>query len=250
MKGKRRYLIRLDDACPTMASGKWGRIEDILDRYGIRPMVGIVPDNQDEKLKVEPADEGFWAKAKEWQDKGWTIALHGCTHLYHESKGGLNPLWNKSEFVGLSYEAQLAKLTEGLNILKTQGLNVEYFFAPSHTFDENTVKALSDIGISKISDTIAFEPYESGGVTFIPQLGGRCRMMPLPGTYTFCFHPNTMEDADFGALAAFLSAEVDKFMSFSDMRLEDVGRMSVASRLLRAVYFLRRRAMQWKRRKC
>ena len=33
-----KYLIRLDDACPTMDAQKWSRIEDILNRGGVKPM--------------------------------------------------------------------------------------------------------------------------------------------------------------------------------------------------------------------
>ena len=44
---KRFYLIRLDDACPTMDVVKWDKIEKMLDKYHIKPMVGIVPANND-----------------------------------------------------------------------------------------------------------------------------------------------------------------------------------------------------------
>ena len=41
----KKYLIRLDDACPTMDAGRWLKMEMLLDQYGIRPMVGIIPAN-------------------------------------------------------------------------------------------------------------------------------------------------------------------------------------------------------------
>lgn len=235
------YLIRLDDACPTMDSVKWKRIESILDSYSIHPMVGIIPDNNDPKLKIDPEDSLFWAKALNWQTKGWTIALHGYDHVYHKSNGGLNPLWNKSEFVGLSYDDQYTKLENGKKMLNSYGLSVEYFFAPSHTFDQNTIRALSAIGINKISDTIAFEPYKNGDTIFIPQLGGRCRKMNIPGIYTFCFHPNIMEEKDFLLLEKFISEYRDSFVSFNDINLNKIGQLSIASRILRNIYFLRRK---------
>ena len=58
----KRYLIRLDDACPTMDHAKWQRMEDILDKYGIKPMVGVIPNNEDSQLKIKNEDEGFWGK--------------------------------------------------------------------------------------------------------------------------------------------------------------------------------------------
>lgn len=55
----RKYLIRLDDACPTMDAKKWQRIEDVFDTYGIRPMVGIIPANKDPKQNINIFDFDF-----------------------------------------------------------------------------------------------------------------------------------------------------------------------------------------------
>ena len=41
------YIIRLDDACPTQDSRKWQAIERILSRHGVRPIVALVPANED-----------------------------------------------------------------------------------------------------------------------------------------------------------------------------------------------------------
>ena len=45
-------LLRLDDASDYMDIEKWQRLEEFLDRYGIKPLVGIIPDNQDASLIV------------------------------------------------------------------------------------------------------------------------------------------------------------------------------------------------------
>ena len=66
----KKYLIRLDDACPTMDAAKWQRMEDMLDRYGVRPMVGVIPANSDPKQKIDPDDTTFWTKVKSWGNKG------------------------------------------------------------------------------------------------------------------------------------------------------------------------------------
>jgi len=42
-----RYLIRLDDASATMNRHKWQLIEGVLDQHAIKPIVAVVPDNQD-----------------------------------------------------------------------------------------------------------------------------------------------------------------------------------------------------------
>ena len=138
------YFIRLDDACPFMDIMKWQRMEDILDRYGVKPMVGIIPANADPKTMVEPENPLFWDKAKAWDKKRWAIALHGYDHCYISDEGmkGLNPMWSRSEFAGVLLEKQREKIRKGVNILREHGLEARYFFAPSHTFDENTLQAL------------------------------------------------------------------------------------------------------------
>lgn len=89
-----RFLVRLDDACPTMFQDNWDRIEEILDRYSIKPIVGVIPDCKDRSVGFDnPIDESFWNKVKMWDSKGWEIALHGLHHTYHEMPKGVKCLW-------------------------------------------------------------------------------------------------------------------------------------------------------------
>ena len=149
------YLVRLDDACPYMDSDKWGKIESILDLYGINPMVGIIPNNEDQMTMIQGKDEDFWTKALQWQKKGWEIALHGYNHCYTTENGGLNPIHNRSEFAGLTYDEQKIKIKDGYNILINHNLYPKYFFAPSHTYDEKTIEALKNsTPIRNMCDTI------------------------------------------------------------------------------------------------
>lgn len=235
------YLIRLDDACPTMHHERWARIEKLLDKFGIRPLVGIIPCNKDKEQECSPADSDFWNIARNWQHKGWAIALHGYDHCYHTTKvKGMNPLWRRSEFVGLSLDLQRRKIRNGLRVLTEKGLKIDYFFAPSHTFDENTLEALrleSDIRI--ISDTIADKPYRHHDFIFIPQIGGKpCRMLYEPKIRTFCLHPSTMTDALFVELENFLTSYNDNFIGFDELNLDMVREgKSLLSRFLSTLYF-------------
>ena len=63
-----KYLIRLDDACPTMDSVKWEKMLNILDRYEVKPMVGIIPHNEDPKLHIGVEDPNFWQKVPQVQE--------------------------------------------------------------------------------------------------------------------------------------------------------------------------------------
>ena len=240
----RKYLIRLDDACPTMNSYKWGKMEDMLDNYNIKPMVGIVPDCKDGEIEFQEANLVFWENALKWQKKGWAIALHGYDHCYISNQGlqGINPMWKRSEFAGVPIEIQREKIRRGIAILKSHGLIPLYFFAPSHTFDENTIVALreeSDIRI--VSDTIALRPYYRDDFLFIPQIVGHAMSMPLPGVYTFCFHPNTMDDKAFNRLDNFLNHNKSLFSSFDIIKDYDYGRMDFMDKMLSKSFFCYRK---------
>ena len=47
-----KYLLRFDDLCPAMNWDTWSEIEVTLVRKGIKPLLAVVPDNQDATLKV------------------------------------------------------------------------------------------------------------------------------------------------------------------------------------------------------
>ena len=208
-----RYIMRLDDACPKRDVAKWDRMESLLDKYGVKPLVGIIPDCKDPKMDQYAEDSDFWIKRiKSWQEKGWQFALHGYNHVFRTDCGGINPVNKRSEFAGVPYENQKQMIADGVAILRGHGINPKVFFAPAHTFDENTIKALlkaSDIRI--ISDTPANKPYSKYGMTFVPQQSGHVRKLPF-NTVTFCYHPNTMKNDDFEYLEIFLKK--NKFVNF------------------------------------
>lgn len=238
----KKYLIRLDDACPTMHVVRWQQIETILDKYGIKPMVGIIPNNKDPKQNLSKPDPEFWDKSKEWEHKGWTIALHGYDHCYISDEAGINPLWNRSEFAGVPLEKQKEKISKGIAVFHEHGIDPKYFFAPSHTFDLNTLEALKQCSnIRKISDTIANIPYRFHNFIFIPQVGGHCSDMKLNGIWTFCLHPSVMSESQFTDLEQFLKDNHNRFISFMDIDYSKIGTKNLISRILSFTYFGRRK---------
>lgn len=153
--------------------------------------------------------------------------------------GGVNPVNSRSEFAGVALEVQKQKIIEGCRILKEHGITPKVFFAPSHTFDENTIIALqecSDIRI--VSDTIANKPYKMYGMTFIPQQLGQVRNLPF-NTVTFCYHPNIMKENDFVKLESFLKLNLGKFQPFP--MLETDRKFSLFDLCLKSFYFARRK---------
>lgn len=199
------YLIRLDDASEYMDVEKWERIEKLLNKKKIIPLVGIIPKCEDaEFLKRFSFDKGFWTKAYNWQKNNWIIGLHGYTHVYETENAGINPIHKRSEFAGLDIEKQKEKISSGYRILNKHSIDSKIFFAPSHTFDINTLEALkTETPIRIISDTFANNVYYKNDFYFLPQQSGKCRRLPFKFT-TIALHPNNMQEHDFITLEKFI----------------------------------------------
>lgn len=235
----RKYIIRLDDACEKRDIENWNKIEELLDRYGIKPLVGIIPHCEDPAMDKYPVDTEFWGRVECWIAKGWSIAMHGYNHVYSTQCGGINPVNQRSEFAGEPLAVQQEKIRKGVAIMREHGIEPEIFFAPSHTFDENTLKALkTESNIRIISDMIAFDTYRDGDFTYIPQQSGRVRKLPF-STVTFCYHPNTMKPNDFAYLQIFLQENKEKFADSIQQVMKE-RKQGILDRLLKKAYFARR----------
>lgn len=233
------YIIRLDDASTNMNIEKWEKIEKILDKYNIKPIVGIIPENKDESLLKYEYNDNFWNIAKQWENKGWTIAMHGYQHKYNTTCGGINPIQNRSEFAGLSLEEQKEKIKNAYSILLRHDLNAKLFFAPSHTYDKNTLIALkSETPIRIISDSISNDIYYKDDFYFIPQQSGKVRKLNFK-IVTFCYHPNTMTDEDYLVLDKFISNNKSNFVSFDSLNFTK-RKFGILDKILKTLYFLRR----------
>lgn len=234
-----KYIMRLDDASDYMDVENWNRMEQLLDKYNIKPIYGLIPDNHDDSLtSLYQRNPHFWDKMSSWKAKGWIPAMHGCEHRYVTDQGGINPVNKRSEFAGLSYEEQAKKIERGWKILTEHGFQPDIFFAPSHTFDENTLKAIKEkTTIRVISDTIANDVYKDGDLWFVPQQSGKVRKLPFK-IVTFCYHPNTMTDNGFDVLEEFLKAYKENFIKYTESILQ-YRKLSIVDKVLKNIYFIR-----------
>jgi peptidoglycan/xylan/chitin deacetylase (PgdA/CDA1 family) len=175
----------------------WDALEPLLIEHGIRPILGVVPDNRDPKLMVAPPASDFWDRVRGWQTRGWAIGLHGYQHKYVNAEPGILRLNRQSEFAGLGFDEQYEKLRLGLAIFSGEGVRADVWIAPAHSFDWVTVSALNALGLRLISDGFAFSPYhDSQGTTWVPQQFASMRVMPM-GVWTFCCHPNQLSPEGF-----------------------------------------------------
>jgi predicted deacetylase len=217
---------------------RWQRVAALLDHHRIRPMIAVIPDNRDESLFVNPARADFWDVAREWEQKGWTIGLHGYQHRYVTRHPGLVPISDKSEFAGLALPIQQEKIRKGWEVLLSHRLKPSVWIAPSHSFDANTLLALKrETDINLISDGIALNCFEDGGFYWIPQQLWRFHRMPF-GTYTICLHPNNMSARAMGQLEVALGKHRPRFINVSDLAFSPRSKNRV-EKALAAVFFFR-----------
>lgn len=207
-----QYLLRFDDLCPTMDRIRWQSFASLIDEFGIRPILAVVPDNRDPELKYSQPDPVFWERMRAMEAAGATIALHGYQHVCTSQGKSLVPLHRHSEFAGVAEGTQREWLCAGLAILRGQGLNPRVFVAPRHGFDMNTMKALREEGIGAVSDGFARVPFRCGGMTWIPQQLW-APVEKSKGLWTICIHSTTSSGAEIGALRAFLKQHAAKFTS-------------------------------------
>jgi predicted deacetylase len=185
------YLIRFDDLSPTMNWKVWRDLESVLLDHGVRPLLSVVPDNQDERLRVDPPRTDFWEQIRTWQSLGWTIGIHGYQHRYLTDERGLFGWNERSEFAGLSRGEQEDKVGRALEIFEREGTRPDVWVAPNHSFDRTTVEVLHAHGIRTISDGAAMYPFvDAQGMLWIPQQLWRLQPRPL-GVWTVCMHPNS-----------------------------------------------------------
>ncbi|MGE0190240.1 MAG: DUF2334 domain-containing protein [Steroidobacteraceae bacterium] len=213
-----RYLVRFDDICPTMDWSIWDRIEPLLFDFNVKPIVAIVPNNKDEKLKVMDARLDFWERARYWQKNNWCIALHGYEHLYETNDSGLVGINRVSEFAGLSYDVQQRKLQAALRIFKDNNINPDAWVAPAHSFDQDTVRILIENGLNIISDGYFIRPIRYMNAIWLPQQMWKFRPMPM-GIWTICYHSNSFSQYDLDLLENDLKRYQKLIISVHDLQL-------------------------------
>lgn len=185
-----KYLLRFDDISPTMNWSVWTEVENFLIEIDAKPILAVVPDNQDRDLQVSQPNPQFWDRVRQWQNMGWTIGLHGYQHLWLTQEAGLLGLNDRSEFAGLPLEKQQDKLDNAVSIFVQENVRPQIWIAPFHSFDSGTITALKTLGIHCISDGFSIWPYrDCQGIIWIPQQLWKFRPLPF-GVWTVCFHFN------------------------------------------------------------
>lgn len=213
-----QYLIRLDDLCPTNNLKKWERFFKLFDRYGIKPIIAVIPNNRDAKLiKCGNYNPDYWNLVRGLQKKKYILGMHGFEHRYATAGSGLFKLNNRSEFAGLPLHVQEQKISVAQSIFKRERINAHVFVAPAHTFDLNTLRALKRCtGIRMISDGLLSKPYTRYGFNWVPVQLPEATLKEKD-TWTFNYHPETCTDEAFRKLERFIAENHRKFVSLNQL---------------------------------
>jgi predicted deacetylase len=187
----------------------WSRVEKIVLEFDVKPIMAVVPDNQDKTLKVSEPNPEFWSEVRAWQGRGWPIGMHGYQHVFATRDPGIIGINKFSEFSGLSFQEQMDKIRCSLGIFERERVKPEVWVAPAHSYDGTTETALQLAGIKYISDGLHLFPrLNSCGMLAVPQQFWRFRWMPL-GVWTICQHFNSWTEKH---LAQF-RADIERFRS-------------------------------------
>lgn len=214
-----QYLLRIDDLCPTVDARRWGRLRLLIREFGIRPILAVVPANEDRNLSASQPDPSFWDQMRELEESGATIALHGLSHVCNRQGKSLIRLHRHGEFAGVHPDDQRGRIAKGLQLLRSHGLMPKLFIAPRHHFDTKTLRALKREDILYLSDGFARVPFDCGGITWIPmQLWSP--EVRSKGLWTICVHPNSTDADRFRTLRAFAGHFESQFTCFDRIQAE------------------------------
>lgn len=216
---KSRIVVRLDDICDTMNIERFFQMKELLDRYDIKPLLGVVPLNADNTLMVDKPYPDFLELMYSCKNSGWSIAMHGTHHLYDTTAKGIATKRPKSEFSGKSLTEQISLIKEGKEKMIADGLDTDIFFAPGHSYDRNTILALRDCGFHVISDGRAHQNYQWKGMDFVPVRHYGLYMEPGGQMTTMCFHLNNMDEQEFAKTEKYIDKHIKTIISFDEAKI-------------------------------
>ena len=208
-------LIRIDDVAENMNWDLMKKSELLFEKYGIKPVLGVIPENKDSELLTYPKKNDFWEQVRTWKNKGWEIAMHGHTHVYDKicPKNDYFNYGGGSEFSGHSLEVQTLKIKNGLKKFNQEKIKIRIFFAPNHTYDKNTFIALKSCGIDEVLDGYGLMPYIENEIKFIPQLFYKIYAFPF-GIQATQIHLNYWKQKDFESFEKFITKNLNKIISY------------------------------------
>ena len=188
----KRLLLRFDDLHPYMNPDLLEEIKIICKKYNNSVLLCVIPFCEDEKLidNNKNLSNKFWQIMRYCQKEKAAIGLHGYKHKLFEIKNKqILPISNKTEFCGVNIHKQREMIRKGKNYLENNGLKIDFFAAPAHSFDNNTIKILKEFKIDVISDGFFSSCTSWKGIKWLPLKIWRENSIFIGSFSTVCKHP-------------------------------------------------------------
>ena len=240
-----KIILRFDDICRNMNWVSFLYIKEHLMQLGLRSLLGVIPDNQDKSFLKYEYKENFFDLINYYKNFGDTIAQHGTHHKYTTNSSGILKINNRSEYAGHDFKYQYKLIKKGKQILESNNCWQPVFMAPSHSFDLNTLEALSRLGFKSISDGYGFFPYTKKGIDFVPQISSKPFNTGF-GLATICIHTNNLNKINIKNLLDFIDSNRSRIISYeeyinikSPSKYIDVGLNFLSRKIIRSVRILK-----------
>jgi peptidoglycan/xylan/chitin deacetylase (PgdA/CDA1 family) len=142
-----KVAFRYDDYSTLSYDGFDEAIVSVFIRHGVPLVIAVIPAVYGYGITNPlPAYKANFLR-RAVQSGFVTVAQHGYSHKSNRrTSHGIN-----SEFHGVDYKRQLETIKNGRILLeKLVGTPLTYFVPPWNTYDENTVRALRDLGFTTL----------------------------------------------------------------------------------------------------
>ena len=187
----KRMIFRFDDIHPLMDKDSFEFIVSLAEECASSILICVIPDNKDLSLvKRNRPIKNFWTTLMTLESKGINIGLHGMHHVLHKSKKSILNVSKQSEYTGLSYDIQKKLISQGLNALRSKGLNPNFFAAPAHGFDKTSLRVLKELNFKNISDGYYPETCINYDLNWIPLKTWNPKTKFIGDHNTICIHLN------------------------------------------------------------
>lgn len=227
----KKIIIRIDDVVPSMNWRNFDIVFDTINQINKKCLLGVVPDCRDQNLNIGRPRVDFYNFVRFAINSGHSVAQHGYQHLYKTANPGLLKINNRSEFAGLEFSEQYEKLKNGKDLMLSENIWQPIFMAPSHSFDQSTLRALEKLCFTTVTDGFGLYPFRCGDLTFIPQ--NTAKPLPIPfGIQTMCLHLNNICDVEIKSITEYIIRNQENIISIEDIDLTSWKSREIQSRLL------------------
>ena len=158
MAARPALLVSIHDVSPRF-EGEVDRLLDLLRPYvGDRLAMLVVPNHWGNSPVV--AGSPFATRLRRWADQGVEMFLHGYFHRDEATHDGLSNRLRarlltagEGEFLGLSRDAAIERITAGRNLLADIiGRDVDGFVAPAWLYGQGALEALEACALRLAED--------------------------------------------------------------------------------------------------